>query len=111
MSAAEAAAPGQAAPLFAALGDPTRLGVLARLCADGPLSLTALSGSAPISRQALRKHLEVLAGAGLVRSSRHGRERLWRFQPQGLDPARQHLDALSRRWDEALERLRRLVEG
>lgn len=99
-----------AAPLFAALGDPTRLGLLLRLGAEGPLSITALSRDAAVSRQAITKHLEALAGAGLASSFRRGRERLWRFEPGRLEEARLQLDRLSRQWDEALGRLKLFVE-
>jgi len=96
--------------LFAALGDPTRLGLLLRLGAEGPLSITALSRDAAVSRQAITKHLEALAGAGLASSFRRGRERLWRFEPGRLEEARLQLDRLSRQWDEALGRLKLFVE-
>lgn len=101
----------RAAPLFAALGDPTRLRVVARLSADGPLSITALTVGADVSRQAITKHLEVLATAGLARDSRSGRERVWELEPTRLAEARRALDVISKRWDEAIERLRALVES
>jgi DNA-binding transcriptional ArsR family regulator len=87
------------APLFAALGDPTRLAVVERLCALGPSSLAGLSEGANVSRQAVTKHLRVLADAGLVRRRRRGRATLWEFRARGLDDARR-----------ALSRLRNLVE-
>jgi DNA-binding transcriptional ArsR family regulator len=102
--------PATAAPLFAALGDPTRLGLVARLCDDGPQSIARLSDGAAVSRQAITKHLEVLADAGLVRDVRRGRERIWELAPERLDDARQWLDHASARWDRAIHRLRRLVE-
>jgi DNA-binding transcriptional ArsR family regulator len=108
MSRREALAAG-AAPVFAALGDETRLRLLGRL-EDGPLSISRLTEGAAISRQAVTKHLRVLAGAGLVRDARHGRERLWQLDAATLDDARRWLERVSRRWDEALERLRKLVE-
>ena len=100
----------EAAPLFAAMGDPTRLDLLMRLSTQGPLSITALSSGGRVSRQAITKHLEVLSGAGLVWSRRRGRECLWEFEPRRLEEARMHLERLSRQWDEALGRLRRFVE-
>lgn len=100
-----------AAPLFAALGDETRLQIVARLCQGGPLSIVRLTDGARISRQAVTKHLHALAEAGLVRSERAGRERIWELQPKRLAEVRRHLDRISRRWDEALERLRALVEA
>lgn len=105
-------APGpDAAPLFAALGDETRLQLLSRLCSGGPRSITELSRSSAVSRQAITKHLDVLSGAGLVRSRRHGRERIWELEPQRLQDARQYLEGISRQWDAALGRLKAFVEG
>ena len=69
--------PASAAPLFAALGDDTRLAILGRLSAEGPLSITRVTEGSGLSRQAVTKHLEVLAGARLVHDSKHGRERVW----------------------------------
>ena len=97
-------------PLFAALGDPTRLGLIRRLSTEGALSVTALTEGTRISRQAVTKHLGVLARAGLVESERHGRERLWALAPGQIDEARRALEQISREWDDALGRLRRLVE-
>lgn len=104
------AALARAAPLFAALGDPTRLRVVSRLCAEGPLSITELTEGADVTRQAVTKHLEVLATAGLVRGFRMGRARVWELETGRLDEARRVLDLISKRWDEAIERLRALVE-
>jgi DNA-binding transcriptional ArsR family regulator len=98
------------ARVFAALGDATRLGVVARLCRDGPTSIARLTEGATVTRQAVTKHLRVLASAGLVRGRRRGRESLWEFEPQKLDVARRYLDLVSRRWDETLERLKATVE-
>jgi DNA-binding transcriptional ArsR family regulator len=98
------------APIFAALGDPTRLHVVARLAGGGPMSITQLTEGSEVTRQAVTKHLNVLADAGLVRDFRQGRERVWELKPDQLEEARRALDLISRRWDEALERLRALVE-
>lgn len=100
----------KAAPIFAALGDATRLQVVSRLSGGGPMSIKELSEGAHVTRQAVTKHLEVLAGAGLVHDFRRGRERVWELRPQQLGEAQRALDLISRRWDEALERLRKLVE-
>lgn len=100
-----------AAPLFAALGDGTRLELLDRLCKGGPLSITRLSSHSQVTRQAITKHLEILSEAGLVRSSRQGRERLWELEPSRLADARQFIERLSRQWDMALGRLKAYVEG
>jgi DNA-binding transcriptional ArsR family regulator len=113
MSRADATAAAQvkdAAPLFAALGDETRLRLLARLGAGGPLSITRLSHKSVVSRQAITKHLCVLSEAGLVRSTRRGRERIWEIEPKRFDAAHRVLERISRQWDDALERLKAFVE-
>jgi len=99
-----------AAPVFAALGDQTRLRLVARLGAEGPLSITRLTAGTDLTRQAVTKHLRVLAGAGLARSVPHGRERRWRLRPGPLGEVRRSLDLISLRWDESLDRLRAAVE-
>ena len=75
------------------------------------LSISQLTEGTELTRQAVTKHLHVLAGAGLVRARRRGREMLYELTPDQLAQARRHLDLVSERWDRALERLRRLVEG
>jgi DNA-binding transcriptional ArsR family regulator len=97
-------------PVFAALGDSTRMALVRRLSTEGALSVTALTEGTRISRQAVTKHLGVLARAGLVESERQGRERLWALAPGQLDEARRALELISREWDDALGRLRKLVE-
>lgn len=109
--AAGAAVARDAAPLFAALGDGTRLELLCRLGEDGPLSITRLSSRSEVTRQAITKHLSVLSAAGLVRSSRQGRERVWELEPERLSDAHRYLDRISRQWDEALARLKAFVEA
>ena len=99
-----------AAPLFAALGDETRLRLLIRLSSGGPGSITHLSAKSAVSRQAISKHLGVLSVAGLVRSTRRGRERVWDLEPERLADAHDYLDRISRQWDEALDRLKHFVE-
>ena len=99
-----------AVPIFAALGDPTRLRLVMRLCGGGPLSITVLSEGEPVSRQAITKHLEALSFAGLVRGARSGRERLWELQPKRLETARRCLEHISAQWDDALKRLAAFVE-
>src|SRR5262249_32310328 len=100
----------EAAPVFAALGDATRLKLVARLSADGPLSITRLSEDAGVTRQAVTKHLETLAGAGLAQHSWRGRERIWALEPRRLEMARRCLDRISDQWDAALDRLKMFVE-
>ena len=99
-----------AAPVFAALGDANRLRVVARLSGEGPLSITQLSHGAAITRQAVTKHLHVLADAGLVRDRREGRERIWELEPARLEMANRYLEQISAQWDAALDRLRAFVE-
>lgn len=100
----------QAAPVFAALGDETRLNLVLRLCSNGPQSIVRLTEGAKVSRQAITKHLHTLAEAGLVRGTRDGREQIWEIEPRRLSDARRYLDQISEQWDEAIERLRALVE-
>jgi len=100
----------KSAPVFAALGDPTRLRLLAALCAGGALSIAQLTAGTAITRQAVTKHLQVLADAGLVRDGWQGRERQWELEPARLQEARRALDAIAAQWDQALARLKRLVE-
>jgi DNA-binding transcriptional ArsR family regulator len=98
------------APLFAALGDETRLRLVSRLCENGPMSIAKLTAGSEVTRQAITKHLEVLADAGLVRGTRDGRERVWELAPRRLEEARRYLDLISKQWDEALGRLKVFVE-
>ena len=100
----------QAAPLFAALGDETRLALVSRLGSSGPLSITRVTEGANVTRQAVTKHLQVLAGAGLVRDEWRGRERLWVFEAARLAEARRCLDVISSQWEDALSRLKDFVE-
>jgi DNA-binding transcriptional ArsR family regulator len=109
MSAARKPATG-AAPIFAALGDETRLGLVARLANGRPMSITMLTRGTDVTRQAVTRHLEVLSEAGLVRSRRNGRERLWELEPKRIELARRSLDQISRWWDEKIAALRERVE-
>jgi DNA-binding transcriptional ArsR family regulator len=110
MRASRAKAWGAAAPVFAALGDETRLRLVSRLCVQGPLSIARLTEGTDVTRQAITKHLHVLEEAGLVSGSRDGRETVWELRPQKIDEARRHLDVISEQWDAAIDRLRALVE-
>jgi len=98
------------ADVFFALGDATRLRLVAVMCAGGLFSITQLTASSDISRQAVTKHLRLLARAGLVRDVRAGRERLWELDPAPLDEARRSLEQIGRQWDLALVRLKAFVE-
>jgi DNA-binding transcriptional ArsR family regulator len=96
--------------IFAALGDETRLQIVGRLCESGPMSIVRLTDGTEVSRQAVTKHLHVLEEAGLVRSSRDGRERIWELRTKRLAEVRKYLDQISAQWDEALVRLKAMVE-
>jgi len=99
-----------AAPVFTALGDETRLRIVSRLSREGPLSISRLTDGSAMSRQAVTKHLRVLSEAGVARSRRHGRERIWEIESQRLAEVRQYLGEISEQWDDALARLQRMVE-
>jgi DNA-binding transcriptional ArsR family regulator len=99
-----------AAHVFSALGDATRLGLVQRLSAEGPLSGVALTEGSGVTRQAVAKHLRALSDAGLVRDHRDGRARIFELDARRLSDARRAIDRLSAQWDEALLRLRELVE-
>jgi DNA-binding transcriptional ArsR family regulator len=98
------------ASVFAALGDETRLRLVGRLSDRGPLSITQLTTGFPITRQAISKHLRVMENAGLVQSSRDGRESVWRLEQRRIADAQRQLQTISKGWDDALGRLQRLVE-
>jgi DNA-binding transcriptional ArsR family regulator len=100
----------EAAPVFAALGEPTRLTLVAKLCAEGPLSISRLSEGTGVTRQAITKHLLTLADAGLIHDTRSGRERIWQLETKRLEKARRCLDQISDQWDDAMARLRAFVE-
>ncbi len=100
----------ESAPLFAALGDETRLRLVSRLCASGPLSIARLTEGTDVTRQAITKHLRTMEDAGLVRATRKGRESVWEIESRRLDDARRCLDIISAQWDEVLGRLKAFVE-
>jgi DNA-binding transcriptional ArsR family regulator len=85
--------------------------LVAVLCAGSALSIAQLTDGTDISRQAVTKHLQVLAEAGLVRDIKQGRERLWEFEPTQLDEARRSLELIAQQWDQALMRLKRTLES
>jgi DNA-binding transcriptional ArsR family regulator len=99
------------APIFAALGDETRLRMIAVLCAGGAMSIAQLTAGTDITRQAVTKHLTVLADAGLVRDVKVGRERLWEFEPSQIEAARRSLELIAQQWDHALLKLKRTLES
>src|SRR4030095_4104522 len=102
--------PLDAAPVFAALGDATRLSLLSRLRDGRPRSIVQLTDGLGLTRQGVSKHLRVLEEAGMVSSPRPGRESRFVFEPAGVAAARGYLERASRQWDRALARLQAFVE-
>jgi len=100
----------EAALLFAALGDETRLALLRRLCEGGPTSISALTASFRVSRQAVTKHLQFLAAAGIIDGKRVGREHVWALLPPRLAEAQRCLGMIARGWDDTLGRLKAHLE-
>ena len=98
------------APVFAALGDATRLSLLTKLCAGQPQSISELAKGSNLSQQAITQHLRVLESAGVVRSTRVGRESLFEFEVQPIEQIKTYLDRVSEQWDQALARLKSFVE-
>ena len=98
------------ASLFAALGDRTRLSLLTKLSDGQTRSIAGLSAGTDLTRQAVTKHLRVLEEAGLVISSKVGRESQFAFRPEPIDEIRAYLDSVSQQWGDALSRLRAFVE-
>ena len=98
------------APVFAALGDQTRLALVEKLCGGQPHSISQLTSGTRLTRQAITKHLRVLEHAGIVHSFRAGRESLFKFDPQPIENIREYLGVVSQEWDETLSRLKSFVE-
>ena len=99
------------APVFAALGDETRLSLVAKLCGGQPRSISQLTEGSRLTRQAITKHLRVLEKAEIVHSVRAGRESLFEFDPEPIEEIKKYLDLVSEQWDQALSRLKSFVEG
>lgn len=97
-------------PVFAALADPTRREILRAVGERAEVTATELAADLPVSRQAVVKHLQALAAAGLVDSARVGREQRFRLTPAPLDDALRWMVDVGAAWDDRLDRLRRLVE-
>lgn len=110
MSASRGSA-AQAAPVFAALGDTTRLGIVHRLSSEGSLSITRLSEGTGITRQAITRHLQALGKAGLVQDRKEGREHVYSLDARRLEFARQYIHDVSAQWDAAAARLKAFVEA
>jgi DNA-binding transcriptional ArsR family regulator len=96
--------------MFAALGDKTRLALVARLCSGQPASIAQLTAGSRLTRQAITKHLRVLQRAGIVHSVREGRESRFALDPRPFHAMQNYLDRVSRQWDQALARLKSFVE-
>jgi DNA-binding transcriptional ArsR family regulator len=100
----------EAAPLFAALGDETRLSLLSRLSDGAPRSISQLTAGLDLTRQGVTKHLRILQDADMVRSRRLGRQNLFVIHPAGLRVARDYLLRASAQWDDVVARLAAFVE-
>jgi DNA-binding transcriptional ArsR family regulator len=100
----------EAALLFAALGDETRLALLRKMSAAGPASISVLAANFGISRQAVTKHLQFLAVAGMIDGKRAGREHVWALNAARLAEAQRCLQVIAQGWDDALSRLKAHVE-
>ena len=98
------------APVFAALGDETRLALVAKLTGGQPCSISQLTKGSKLSRQAITKHLRVLESVGIVHSVHAGRESLFEFDPTPIAQMREYLDFVSEQWDHALARLKSFIE-
>jgi DNA-binding transcriptional ArsR family regulator len=98
------------ASIFAALGDETRLAMVGALANGQAQSISRLKAGTTLTRQAVSKHLRVLEGAGIVRLVRVGRESRFELEPRAIDDVRTYLDHVSKQWDDALARLKLLVE-
>jgi len=98
------------APVFAALGDETRLALVTKLSGGQPRSISQLTKGSKLTRQAITKHLRVLESVGIVHSVHAGRESLFEFDPTPIEDVREYLDFVSKQWDHALTRLKSFVE-
>lgn len=101
---------GEVVSIFAALGDPTRLDILQWIGDGSAVTPTQLADRLPMSRQAVSKHLDVLAGAELVAAQRVGRQVRYRIEPDALTPATRWLEARGRLWESSLAALADHVE-
>lgn len=98
------------APVFAALGDETRLALVAALSRGRPYSISHLTQGSKLTRQAITKHLRVLESVGIVHSVRTGRESRFEFDPQPMEEIKKYLNLVSEQWDQVLSRLKSFVE-
>jgi len=104
------AGPAEPDEVLAAMADPTRRRLLGVLAADGPATASTLADGLPISRQAVAKHLAVLSRAGLVTSSKHGRDVRFAVRTGGLSEAADWLAGLAAEWDDRLAAIKRIAE-
>jgi len=98
------------AHVFSALGDETRLALIAKLCGGRPHSISQLTRGSKLTRQAITKHLRVLENLGIVHSVRTGRENVFEFDPRSIEGIKEYLDFVSTQWEQALSRLKSFVE-
>ena len=98
------------APVLAALGDETRLALVAKLSGGQPCSISQLTKGSKLTRQAITKHLRVLESVGIVHSVHAGRESLFEFDPTPVEEMREYFDFVSEQWDQALVRLKSFIE-
>jgi len=98
------------APKFAALGDVTRLRLLARLSDGQPCSISQLASGLELTRQGVTKHLQVMAEAGILTSNRAGRENRFAIDPEAMHSMQIYLETVSKQWDVVLARLQDFVE-
>lgn len=96
---------------FAALGDETRLALIAALSAGEQRSIAQLTGGTRLTRQAVTKHLRVLEHAGIVHCARSGRERRYGLDPAPMKELEEYLRRVSEQWDNVLLRLKAFVEA
>lgn len=98
------------ASTFAALGDETRLAIIAKLCRVSPQSISQLARGSKLSRQAVTKHLQILEKVGLVKSVHKGRETLFEFDAAPIETMTQYLELVSRQWEKKLTDLQTFLE-
>ncbi|MHB8753504.1 MAG: ArsR/SmtB family transcription factor [Candidatus Acidiferrales bacterium] len=99
------------AAVFAALGDETRLLLLAKLWRGRQCSIAELTEGTKLTRQAVTKHLRVLERARMVHGRRAGRQNLFEFDPKPVNELKEYLELVSKQWDGALARLKAFVES
>ena len=97
--------------IFIALADSTRRRLLTTLAERSPTTATQLTREFPLTRQGISKHLDLLAGAGLVRMQTRGREKRYWLSPRPLSEVSDWVDAVNLKWAERMRRLKRLVES